>query len=496
MNLASEIHDLVRAGTRCIRLVTPEEDEARVEVNDAAMKLGLPVRAWTAVQGVFDGLVSGPTAKPGTENAGAALLHMAREDKPTLFVLLDIVPYLAQDERTLRAWRELLLACDRTGGSVVMIDHSEASVPVVASVSTRVDVPLPDEAALEQVVRSTYQRLHREHRAVAEISRQDLAMLVANLRGLTRRQAGQLVAEAVFNDLRLCAKDLPTVLKGKRRLLQGDGVLEPVDAPQAMDDIGGMVTLKKWLSKRAGALSRDAENFGLVPPRGILLLGVQGGGKSLCAKAVATAWSRPLLRMDVGRLYDRYIGESERRLRLAFAQAERMAPIVLWIDEIEKAFASSASQSSDGGLSRRMFGELLTWMQEHRSPVFLVATANDIEALPPELLRKGRFDEIFFVDLPGEAAREEIVRIHLKRRRRNPDDFSVSTLVAASAGFSGAEIEQAILAALHDAHAEGRELQTADVVRSMEASPPLSVTMAERMAALRTWATGRCVPAD
>ena len=226
------------------------------------------------------------------------------------------------------------------------------------------------------------------------------------------------------------------------------------------------------------------------------MLGVQGAGKSLSAKAIATAWQRPLLRMDVGALYDKYIGESERRLRDALKQAERMAPIILWIDEIEKAFASAASQSSDGGLSKRMFGALLTWMQERTEPVFLIATANDIEALPPELLRKGRFDEIFFVDLPSLESRSTIIEIHLKKRKRDPAKFDIAALAVAADGFSGAEIEQAIISALHDAFSLKMELMTQHILDALKNSPPLSVTMSEKVAALREWAQGRCVMAE
>jgi len=226
------------------------------------------------------------------------------------------------------------------------------------------------------------------------------------------------------------------------------------------------------------------------------MLGVQGAGKSLCAKAIASVWQRPLLRMDVGALYDRYVGESERRLRDTLRHAERMAPIVLWIDEIEKAFASAASRSTDGGLSQRMFGSLLTWMQEHDAPVFLVATANDIEALPPELLRKGRFDEVFFVDLPDASIRGEIFAIHLRKRGRDPAGFEIDTLADASDGYSGAEIEQAIIASLHDAFAEKQDIDTERLLATLRSSKPLSVTMAERVTALRRWAQGRCLSAD
>jgi len=226
------------------------------------------------------------------------------------------------------------------------------------------------------------------------------------------------------------------------------------------------------------------------------MLGVQGAGKSLCAKAIATAWHQPLLRMDPSTLYASYIGESERNLRQALRQTEAMSPVVLWIDEIEKGFASAASQSTDGGLSKRMFGTLLTWMQEHEAPVFVVATANDIEALPPELLRKGRFDEIFFVDLPTEPVRRDIFAIHLKKRRRDPQQFDLQALARTSEGYSGAEIEQAIISALHEAYADNAELDTGRILTALRTSPPLSVTMAETVQCLRAWSKGRCVPVD
>jgi SpoVK/Ycf46/Vps4 family AAA+-type ATPase len=228
----------------------------------------------------------------------------------------------------------------------------------------------------------------------------------------------------------------------------------------------------------------------------VLLLGVQGAGKSLAARAIATAWRRPLMRLDPGTLYDRYIGESESRLRSALRQAEGMAPVILWVDEIEKGFAGAAGQSVDGGLSRRMFGTLLTWMQEHTAPVFLVATANDIAALPPELLRKGRFDETFFVDLPGPDARREIFKIHLKRRNQDPAGFDLPALAAAADGYSGAEIEAALLAMLHRVLSGKCHVCTSALLDALRDSPPLSVTMREHVLALRSWARGRCVPAD
>jgi SpoVK/Ycf46/Vps4 family AAA+-type ATPase len=318
------------------------------------------------------------------------------------------------------------------------------------------------------------------------------------MRGLTSRQARGVITASVVQDDAFNDDDLEQVMLHKRNACSDlDGVLEFVQAPVSMDRIGGLARLKSWLGARSLATAREAEEFGLALPRGVMLLGVQGAGKSLAAKAVATAWRVPLLRLDAGALYDKFVGESERKLRESLAQADRMAPAVLWIDEIEKGFASASSLSSDGGLSRRMFGTLLTWMQERRSATFLVATANDISALPPELLRKGRFDEIFFVDLPAPEVRRTILAIHLAQRKRDATAFDMDALVAATDGYSGAEIEAGIESALRIAFADGRRpLATADLVDAYRASPPISVVMSDRIAELRAWSRGRCVPAD
>jgi SpoVK/Ycf46/Vps4 family AAA+-type ATPase len=259
-----------------------------------------------------------------------------------------------------------------------------------------------------------------------------------------------------------------------------------------------MEQFKTWLKQRERAFTSDARGYGLGPPRGVLMLGVPGAGKSLAAKAVATAWHRPLMRLDPSVLYDRYIGESERRLRDALNQAQAMAPVVLWVDEIEKGFASAATHSVDGGLSQRMFGTLLTWMQEHKAAVFLFATANNVSALPAELLRKGRFDEVFFVDLPQPPVRRAIFEIHLKRRGQDPKGLRIDLdeLAEHSAGRTGSEIEAAVVAALFTAMDSARVLEQADLESALDSSPPLSVTMAEPIAALRRWAKDRCRPAD
>jgi len=486
---------LLKARHRCIRIVTSEEADALALVREAAMDSGLDLWTWSATQGVQQGLLAGAKPVQDTMHAAAALWHLAQLQKPSLAVTIDLAGHL-KDDVTLRAWKDLVHRAGELRSCVVMIDHADDAPSIVHSWSTRFDLSLPDEKELEEIVRDTVRRLHRDTPIEVDLTRRGLSIIIKNLRGLTRRQAQQVITDAVADDQKFHLDDLNHILAGKRRMIGATGLLEFIETPVSLDDVGGLSRLKTWLKHREGAATEEGERWGLAPPRGVLMLGVQGAGKSMCAKAIAAAWQRPLLRMDVGVLYDRYVGETEKRLREALHQAEVMSPIVLWIDEIEKAFASAAAQSTDGGLSKRMFGALLTWMQEHRSQVFLVATANDIEALPPELLRKGRFDEIFFVDLPNDEARAQIIRIHLRKRNRDPAAFDLPGLVAASRGFSGAEIEQAIVSALHEAFSARTDLNTDIIARAMENSPPLSVTMAERIAALRRWAKGRCVPAD
>lgn len=479
----------------CLSIVTSEEDYVLGLVREVALNLGRPLYIWSVDAGVQDGLIAGSPPVPDTADPVSGLAHFAGLSGAPLCATLDLVPHLRK-ERTLRVLRNLLRRFRDSGTQLIMIDYQEQCPEVLRSYATRFDIALPDEREIEQIVRRTLRAADRERPIEINISRRAWRTILRNLHGLSRRQIERIIIDCVVDDRRFDEEDINHVLAGKRRALAAGGLLEYIETPVSLDEIGGLRRLKTWLDQRRGALSDRAAEYGLEPPRGVLMLGVQGAGKSLCAKAIATAWHRPLLRMDVGALYDRYVGESERRLRAALRQAEAMAPVILWIDEIEKAFASAASQSTDGGLSKRMFGTLLTWMQEHEQPVFLVATANDIEALPPELLRKGRFDEIFFVDLPRKETRAMIFAIHLRKRKRDPGRFDLDALAAASEGFSGAEIEQAVSAALHEAFARKEELDTDHILSVLRSSPPLSVTMAEKVARLREWARGRCVPAD
>lgn len=484
-------------GTHPLVLIrTDDERTLSSEIFDAVPS-AVVIRSWTALRGLAESRLVTESI-PNTDDPAAALAWLALRAPPgrAVNVFYDLSPHL-EDARTCRALREAVDAARQYLSVIVLAErHPKLPAPLDGD-AHQWSPPVPDRSELEAIIRAVLRDAKKTRNVTTEITQRSLDAILRSLRGLTRRQAERVILACVADDDRLDARDLDRLVTLKRNALgELGGVLEFVQAPVALDEIGGLNALKNWLMARKHAIGDDAGAFGVNPPRGVLLLGVQGAGKSLAAKAVASAWGLPLMRLDAGALYDKYIGESERRLRDSLEQAERMSPAVLWIDEIEKGFAAVGGHSSDGGLSRRMFGTLLTWMQERRAPVFLAATANDISALPPELMRKGRFDEIFFVDLPCEEARRAIAEIHLRKRRRDPKQFDLAAIAAASDGYSGAEIEVAVESALLRAFGEKRrDLRSEDVIDALRASRPLSVVMADQIAALRGWASTRCVQA-
>lgn len=485
---------LVRAGHPVLSVHTRDEVAGAGLVRQAADALGLPLYEWSATRGLEQ--TRPDPADPGLKGkkAADALEHAVRtKGTRALYLFRDLGPH-AKEPVVVRLLKDLHAG---SKAHVILLD-GEPLPEAVARLAVPLRLPLPTAAELEQVVRDTFKEADQTcyEEVTSTLTARELDQLAQTLRGLTKAEAGRVVMAAIHDDFVLSAADLPRVVEWKRNLLEGAGTLEAVTVGVTPDEVGGLATLKGWLAKRRGGLTPKGRAFGLEPPRGILLLGVQGCGKSLCAKVVAADWRMPLLRMDPGVLYGKYIGESENRLRDTLAQAEAMAPAVLWIDEIEKAFASASAASADGGLSQRMFGTLLSWMQDHASPIFMVATANNIESLPPELMRKGRFDEVFFVDLPDPAARRHILGIHLKRRKREPKAFDLDAVSAAADGFSGAELEQAVKGALYAAFAAGEELGTSHLLAEVRGTRPLSVLMGEKVDRLRRWAHDRCVPAD
>ncbi|HJZ94275.1 MAG TPA: AAA family ATPase [Gemmataceae bacterium] len=492
--MLAQLQLLIRSGNPLISVVSHDEDGVTDVVRTAVEGLGVPLFEWTLTSGMVRTLPAreDTPVKPG--KAVAALDYILdNNDRREVYFLKDLGPH-CKDPYVQRQLHDIH---QRRKVSVVLLDLEPLPESTRRLVVT-VEMPLPTSNELEKVIRSTFREIRDAsyEEITSSVSKRDIEQMAQTLRGLTRAEAARVVAAAIHHDNALTPTDLPRLVEYKRNLLRSAGCLEAIAVNVNVDEIGGLDNLKAWLAKRRGATTAEARAYGLDAPRGILLLGVQGCGKSLCAKVVAADWQVPLLRMDPGVLYQKYIGETENRLREALAQAQAMAPVVLWIDEIEKAFASAASTSADGGLSQRMFGTLLSWMQDHRSPIFIVATANDIEALPPELMRKGRFDEVFFVDLPSVGARRKILEIHLHRRGREPKEFDLGAIAAATDGFSGAELEQLIVAGMYTAFAKGEELADKHLLAERETTKPLARLMRERVVRLREWARDRCVPAD
>jgi ATP-dependent 26S proteasome regulatory subunit len=488
-----ELALLIRSRHPLITIETVEEKRALEFVMRACAQLELPKFRWTVTTGLQRTRPYHDLPVTDTEDPTKLLGHIRHSTYGGVYVLVDLLPHLTNPVDK-RLFRETVEHAEKDGQTLILIEQHVDLQPALERIAVPFEVALPAEREIRDIVQQTAYRVGGPDVDV-EIKRSEYDALVNNLRGLTEQEIRRAVWRVVLDDGRLDGKDVGNVLQMKQEMIRELGMLEYIEPEVELDDIGGLDHLKDWLIKRKRGLSKEAREFGLQPPKGMLLLGVQGAGKSMCAKAVAGAWNLPLLRLDPSNLYDKYIGESEKQLQHALRTAEALSPVVLWIDEIEKGFASAAGQSTDGGLSRRMFGSLLSWMQDNDKAIFIVATANDISALPPELLRKGRFDELFFVDLPGREARAVILDVHLRRRNLDPDDFDLDKLADQTGGLSGAEIEQTIVSALYSAIADDRELDTRAILNEIAETIPLSVTMRERVAELRRFAKGRFVPA-
>jgi SpoVK/Ycf46/Vps4 family AAA+-type ATPase len=406
-------------------------------------------------------------------------------------VLKDFHPFF-QDPAVVRALRELGHALKSTFTTLVLLSPTLVIPPEIEKEVSVLDVPLPGYRDLLQLLKEIVGVVRQGNRAKVELTKEDADQLIKAAQGLTLAEAENAFAKAIAHDGRLSRDDVALVLEEKRQVIRKSGLLEYYPTEEKLQNVGGLDLLKTWLARRGAAFSEAARKFGLPEPKGLLLLGVQGCGKSLTAKAIAAQWRLPLLRLDMGRIFSGLVGSSEENLRRAIHVADSVAPVVLWVDEIEKGFAGVQSSGHvDGGVTARVMGTLLTWLQEKTQPVFVVATANRIEQLPPELMRKGRFDEIFFIDLPALAERREIFSIHVAKRGRDPALYDLELLAGRAEGFSGAEIEQAVVSALYDAFAEGKELAGSHLERAVSDSLPLSTTMREDIDRLRDWARTR-----
>lgn len=495
MDASREIEVLIRAKYPLLYVVSWEEARVVKTLEGICAKLKRKTHTWSVTQGLRP-----PIERPGARPSPAALpgelevlaqVHEAPEF--TVVVIKDFHPYL-RDTRVIRLLRDLAARLRSKAQTVVLLGPVLQLPKELEKDINVIEFPLPGQAEIEEVLERIVAAVGNREGVDTALEPLEKELLVKSAMGLTLDEIESAYARSLVEKKKL---DVEVILEEKKQIVRKSGLLEYYAAEQSLKDVGGFDLLKDWLEKRTASFTDKAREFGLPAPKGILLLGVQGCGKSLVAKAIAASWNLPMLKMDVGRIFGSLVGQSEENIRRAISVAESVAPCVLWADELEKGFAGlSGSGVGDSGTTARVFATFLTWMQEKTKPVFLIATANDASQLPPELLRKGRFDEIFFIDLPSAEERQQIFSIHLGKRKRDPKKFKLAALAEASAGFSGAEIEQVVIGGLFAAFHAGRELKQADLIHETETQVPLSRTMAEDIAELREWARVRARPAS
>ena len=496
MNFAVELETLIRARYPIIYLVSSEELRAQNLVLEIARKRQKKVYEWSCSTGIVPAgtsIQSQRQRNPATKDPLAALDQVIEQVEPAIFLFKDFHPFLSKNNYpAIRKLKEIALHLKNSYKTILLISPVLEIPPELEKEITVLNHPLPARDDLSALLDKIVTDVGQFKQVKIELDDAGRERLLQAALGLTVAEAENVFARIIVKGERLSGDDVGEVFAEKQQIIRKSGLLEYCATTESFGNVGGLAVLKEWLAKRAVAFTGEARAFGLSAPRGILMLGVQGCGKSLCAKAVSNLWQLPLLRFDMGRMFGSFVGSSEENVRRAIAVAESVAPAILWVDEIDKAFAGSqASGATDGGTTARVFGTFVTWLSEKTAPVFVVATANDISQLPPELLRKGRLDEIFFVDLPSADERREIFRIHLVRRGRDAAKFDLATLAQASPQFSGAEIEEAINSALYDAFYARQELTTEHVAAALAQTVPLARTMDEQIGRLRSWAEGR-----
>lgn len=491
-----ELELLIRARYPVLYVVSWEEARVEQHLQSIAQRRNKQLFVWSVSGGMRRlGTAGGAPRARGLADPYEALDQIIEHKEPAIYLLQDFHAFLRPTScnvPTIRKLREAARALGDSYKTIVISSPLMELPPELEKDVTVVDFPLPGPPEVDALLQRICKDVAEHASVETRLDDSGREALVRAAGGLTLQEAENVFAKTLVNDGKLDGNDISTVFAEKQQIVRKSGLLEYYEATAELDAVGGLDELKDWLRRRSVAFGRKARDFGLPSPKGVLLVGVQGCGKSLCAKAVSREWNMPLLRFDIGRVFSSLVGSSESNVRRAIAVAESIAPAVLWVDEIDKAFAGSqGSAGTDGGTTARVMSTLLTWLSEKQKPVFVLATANNISQLPPELLRKGRLDEIFFVDLPTVDERRDILRIHIAKRNRDPARFDLDVLAASTGGFSGAEIEQAIISALYDAFYVGRDLQTDDILRSIQQTVPLSRTMSERVADLRGWAEGR-----
>lgn len=486
----NELSVYISASYPVLWIVTAEEARALKEVDTLAQKFKRRLYYWSSTTGTSNP-AKADQVDPSKRDPLVLLTTILESTDDSIWVLRDFHPFL-RDPNVVRRLREVAFALDKSNKTVILLGPILKIPPELEKEVTVIDFRLPTadeiDAWLGRVVEA-----NRRSGVAVDLDRRQRARLVQACKGLTENEAANAVAKAIIEaGKRLDGDAIEAVTAEKQQIIRKSGLLEFYASAEQLQNVGGLEILKEWLRKRVRAFSNEARAFGLPEPKGILLVGVQGCGKSLVAKSVANSWRLPLLRLDVGRLFSSLVGSSEENLRSAIHVAESIAPVVLWVDEIEKGFSGVGSSNiSDAGTAARVFGSFITWLQEKQAPVFVIATANSVAHLPPELVRKGRFDEIFFVDLPAIDERSAIWQIHLTKRNRDPNDFDLYQLALASDGLSGAEIEQAIIAGLYEAFDQNRPLKMEDLLEVLQETVPLSRMMEEEIEALRLWAEQR-----
>jgi ATP-dependent 26S proteasome regulatory subunit len=497
----SELEVLIRARYPLVYVISWEEQRVLNQVAQLGTKLNKSVFEWSVNTGLVPAGTSLQSQKQrdaATEDPLVALGNVIDHVEPALYVFKDFHPFLkCQNMSIIRRLREVASSLKNTYKTIVIVSPMLEMPPELEKDITIIDFDLPRAPDFTALLHRIMEEVRGNPKLKVNINGQMKEQIVHALLGLTLAEAENVLAKTLVQHRGFGPESLEVINAEKRQIIRKSGLLEYYDTDETMASVGGLDSLKSWLMKRSVAFSDRAREYGLPAPKGVLLLGVQGCGKSLMAKTVSNIWNLPLLRFDVGRVFGSLVGSSEQNIRRAIQVAESVAPVVFWVDEIDKAFRGSrgSGASTDAGTSARVFSTFLTWMSEKKTPVFVIATANDISALPPELLRKGRFDEIFFVDLPTSAERQEVFRVHLAKRKMDPAKFDLDTLARTSEGYSGAEIEEAIISSMFDAFYEKQELTTERLVNGLGQTVPLSRTMKEDIDALRQWSVGRAHPA-
>lgn len=488
---SKELDTYIRARYSLLWIVSFEEERALQELETLAVAQRKPLYIWSATVGLYNSATA--QRIDATKRDPLNLLSTILDEREAgIWVLRDFHPFL-RDPQIVRRLREAAFGLAASNKTVILLGPVLKIPPELEKEITVIDFALPTAAQLDRQLDQIIAGAEQNGRIDVSLDRRQRGRLIQACLGLTVSEASNAIAKAILEaGGRLDGDAIEAVIEEKQQIIRKSGLLEFYASEERLNDVGGLTILKEWLRKRVRAFSDEARAFGLPEPKGILLVGVQGCGKSLVAKSVATSWRLPLLRLDVGRLFSSLVGSSEENLRNAIRVAESIAPVVLWVDEIEKGFSGVGSSNvSDAGTAARVFGSFITWLQEKKAPVFVIATANIVSQLPPELVRKGRFDEIFFVDLPNAPERADIWKIHLSKRNRDVAQFDLNTLAMASDGLSGAEIEQALIAGLYEAFDKNRPLQMGDLLDVLQETIPLSQMMQEEISALRSWARQR-----